>query len=64
VLDELGIQMDQEFGKLNAHNAPLMSAHANTHKDAASVASPPQAVADLAAVDAELQTRLENLRRI
>ena len=56
--------MDQEFGKLNAHNAPLMSAHANTHKDAASVASPPQAVADLAAVDAELQTRLENLRRI
>lgn len=55
VLDELGIQMGEELNKLPASSEPL-SANRDTNRQ-------PQAAAVTSDIDADLQARLENLRR-
>ncbi|KAI6227960.1 hypothetical protein M3Y95_00571900 [Aphelenchoides besseyi] len=55
VLDELGIQMGEELNRLPTADNPLATKTANANKQ-------PQAAA-LSDIDADLQARLENLRR-
>ncbi|KAI6172012.1 hypothetical protein M3Y98_00925600 [Aphelenchoides besseyi] len=56
VLDELGIQMGEELNRLPTADNPLATKTANANKQQ------PQAAA-LSDIDADLQARLENLRR-